>query len=135
MTYESERCYPDLFDFRDVLNRFFPTKKNLNIENLYQDFRASYEWLKMAIRLCHWHGRHQTESLSSIKEIAEGFIGRNLSEDAFLAAVWTTGKLKPRDMKKEFSDIAIKVPPFSDREKISAAWKRHVEDVEKENRE
>jgi hypothetical protein len=135
MTYESEHCYPDLLDLQSVLKRSLGDKKDLNAEDLYQDFRVAHEWLKMAIHLCHYQGRHQTESLSSIKSIAEGFIGRNLSEDAFLAAVCITGKLKPRDRKREFCDITIKVPPFSDREKISAAWKRHVEDTEKENRE
>jgi hypothetical protein len=123
MIYESERCYPDLMDFQNVLKRFFSTNKDLNSEDLYQDFRATYEWLKMAVHLCHNHGKHRIEPLSAVKEIAESFIHRRLSEDAFLAAVCITGKLKPRDTKKEFGDIAIKVPPFSDIKKISAAWK------------
>lgn len=133
MIYESECCYPDLIDFESTLKRYLGAKKDLSAGDLYQDFRAAYEWLAMAIHLCHYHGKHRSEMLSSVKSVAEGFIGRGLSEDAFLAAVCIVARLRPRGVKKGFNEITVKMPPFSDREKIAAAWKWHVEAIENKN--
>jgi hypothetical protein len=124
MQYQSENCWPDLYDLQNVLKRHFKDKE-LSPGALYQDFRTAFEWLQMAIRVSHWNGRHSHEPLSAVKEIAESFIGRVLSEDAFLAAVFIVVKLNKLNREKAFDEMTIKIPPF-DKEKIVLLWEQHV---------
>ena len=131
MIYPSGNCWPDLRDLQSVLNKHFKDKE-LPAEDLYQDFRASYEWLHMAIHASHWKGKHATQPMSIVKELAEGYIGRVLNPDAFLAATYVAAGSRLKHMKKAFEELTIKVPPF-DVDKIAVIWKQHVADVELES--
>lgn len=91
MIYESTHCYPDLIDLRQVLNKNFRGRE-LPAEDLYQDFRTSFEWLQLAIRGSRWAGKHKAEPLVDIKAIAEGYVGRVLHRDAFLVASFFRGE-------------------------------------------
>lgn len=122
MIYESVRCYPDLIDFQNILKRSFADKKNLNAEDLYQDFRAAYEWLRIALHVSHSNGRHACKPIDDVREAAEKVIGRAVSEDAFLAAVHIV--MRGNKLRKD----GIKVPPFNN-ERIAAAWKQHEEET------
>jgi hypothetical protein len=133
MTYPTHRGYPDIIDFRALSYRFFKKKKGLPVEELYQDFRASYEFLSLAIQSCHWVGKHKYERLSAVKETTEIFVGRTLDPNAFLIGAYlATGDRRLTKMKKTFDELAVKVPPF-DRQRIEAAWTQHEADTEEEN--
>jgi hypothetical protein len=120
MIYETTNCYPDLYDLEQMLKRFNVAG---NAEELYQDFRAAHEWLHIAIHASHRYGRHTFTPLSAIKEVADSFIGRALSESAFLLAAKNGRKTRG----ESFAEMKIKVPPF-DLERIKVLWEKHVGD-------
>jgi hypothetical protein len=120
MIYETTNCFPDMYDLERLLTRF---KVAGNAEELYQDFRAAHEWLHIAIHASRRHGRHIYTPLSEIKETAEGFIGRTLSESAFLVAAKNDRKARGEG----FAEAKSKVPPF-DVEGIKVLWEKHTKD-------
>jgi len=125
--YQSERCYPDLLDFESALERI--GKKGISAGNLYQDFRASFEWLRIVTSSCWNHGKHSFQPASMVKAISEGFVGRVLAEDAFTAAVRVKG-LQTRNDRTDFDSLEIKVPDFSKVENALPLWEAHVQRVQ-----
>jgi hypothetical protein len=124
--YQSERCYPDLLDLESALERI--GKKGISSGNLYQDFRASFEWFRIVNSFCWSHGKHNFKPASMVKTIAEGFVGRALAEDAFIAAVRVKGLETRNDQK--FPSLEIKVPDFSKVENALPLWEAHVQRVQ-----
>lgn len=125
MLYETENCYPDMGDLRRALQKVRPTAdQKVLASEIYQDYRAAFEWLNIAIRGCHWSGSHSFQPLADVKSIAEEFVGRPLNEDAFLAAT-LTGSRKLKPVNKDFGETKIKVPPF-DSAKIQMTWEQHL---------
>jgi hypothetical protein len=102
--YQSESCYPDLLDLESALERI--GKKGISSGNLYQDFRASFEWFRIVNSFCWSHGKHSFNPASMVKTIAEGFVGRVLAEDAFIAAVRVRG-LQTRNDQEGFRSLEI----------------------------
>ena len=128
MIYPSKNCWPDEIDFQAVLNKHFKSMELSPV--LYQDFRATFEFLREAIHACRSCGGHTRQSLPEIKTIAESYIGRVLDPTAFWAGALTASNRVSAG--KSFEKITIRVPAWDD-EKISVAWAQHLEELEAES--
>ena len=126
VVYETERCYPDLLDLRSTMARMKP-KLTASPEEIYLDFRATFEWLAIVLHFCHTHGRHDFQDSKQILTIAAKFIGRTLNEESFRAAV----QAKNLKTKRGFGSQLVKVPDFSRVGEAKDLWRRHVEQFTK----
>jgi hypothetical protein len=129
MIYQTHFGYPDMIDYRSIANRYF-AKKAIRLEESYQDFRTTYEWLRIAYS-CYKRGKNRPIALTDLKKMAERFVGRELNEDAFLVGVFFVvsdrNLTKPR---RKCENLKIRVPNF-DVEKIEVGWRAHEEDRER----
>jgi hypothetical protein len=153
--YESENCWPDLLDLQSTLRRLDPLRfsktgtkaetkvaedrvQTLSVE-IFQDFRALYEWFRIVLPFCFSHGKHYHESARQVLKLAESFIGCKLNEDAFLAAASVNGlktresKFRPEDGESRLDFLTMKVPDFGRIEEARELWHRHVEQHKKRN--
>jgi hypothetical protein len=120
--YPSEQCWPDIFDLRTIVRNL---KLQTDPKEIYPDFRALYEWFRIVLRFCHNHGKHNFVEANYVLNLAEGFIGRSLNEDAFRAAV-RTNDLRVRYERKDLDSMLIKVPDFGRIQEASVLWDRHI---------
>jgi hypothetical protein len=122
IVYPSESCWPDILDLKAIVRNL---KLQTDPVQIYQDFRALYEWFRIALPFCHNHGKHEFVEARYVLSLTEGFIGRSLSEDAFRAAV-RARNLKVRHERKDLDSMLIKVPDFGRVQEASVLWEKHI---------
>src|SRR5258707_12146755 len=94
IVYKSENCYPDLLDLERVLDGLQAKngkKKNYSSTELFQDFAVTFDWFHRVLPRLHFHGKHGFIPAMDVKGVVEEFAGRDLQEDAFVAACHERG--------------------------------------------
>jgi hypothetical protein len=152
--YPSENCWPDVSDLRIAMRRRSPLgklspsqqrKQKINQEveeqkiqnkavEIYQDFRASYEWFRIVLPFCHNHSSHCWTAVREVLNIAESFIGRKLDAEAFVIAAEAQGR-KPRaqfstpEGEDKYENLSIKVPDFGRVAEVRERWSNHIAQI------
>jgi len=135
LEYKTENTYPDLLDLERVLRGMHTNngkKKGYSSNELFQDFAVIFDWFHRVLPLLHSHGKHGFVSVIDVKQIVEEFVGRDLQEDAFVAACHERG-LQMKNEGKQFSDLQIKVPDMTRVIEVLPRWNAYVQARIKQN--
>jgi hypothetical protein len=120
--------YPDELDLSSTLRFVYRKRVPVGVEHeLFQDFRASYDWFRLVREVLHNYGKHEFVNAAQVKEMAQQFLGHHIKQDAFLAAVHLHG-IKIRGEQKPFKDQSIKVPDLSRLPEALPLWNKYVQE-------
>jgi len=132
ITYNSENCYPDLLDLERVLRGMHTNngkKKGYSSTELFQDFAVIFDWFHRVLPCLHNHGKHGFVSVIDVKDIVEEFVGRDLQEDALVAACHERGlAMKKMGRGDYFHDLEIKVPCLDRVMEVLPKWNEYVQE-------
>jgi len=123
LTYPQTIGYPDILDLKSALEKL---SSSASTEEIYQDFRRSYQWLRFVQSFRHFHGKHLFLKASEVLFVAESFLGYKIDEVAFRAAIQKT-RFKTKNANSAFDRLEIKLPDLSDIDELLPKWRDLVE--------
>jgi len=131
--YKTENTYPDLLDLERVLSGMHKDsgkKKGYSSTMLFQDFAATFDWLRQVLPRIHNHGKHEFVAAIDIKSVVEDFVGHDLQEDAFVAACRERGlQIKKMGRGDYFCYLEIKFPSLERVMELIPEWEMHVQSL------
>ncbi|HXM97162.1 MAG TPA: hypothetical protein VN982_01670 [Candidatus Dormibacteraeota bacterium] len=118
--------YPDLRDVERVMPKLsgVPRPEPLSV---WESVVLARSFIEECHGRCRNHGRHHFISASSLKTEAEQFIGRPISDYAFMAAL-LMGRLTTRPLvidPKQFEKLEVKFPPTDRFKEARNSWNEH----------
>src|SRR6266704_1469184 len=125
--------YPDLIDVERTMPRLSGVPRP-ELETTWESVVLARSFIEECRVRCRNHGRHRFTLAKDLKVQAEQFIGKPISDYAFMIAL-LMHRVTTRPLAidpKQFEKLEVKFPPTERFEEAREAWNKHQLGLEQE---